>query len=337
MLPNRPWAAWSSGILICVFVMLLATVYERARPMSVDIMAMNDPQRIGMVTELTLRVHNSDSISQRPTFTVLSSFPFPVKWPVVGGPQKLPPGAVAEYTIESPTGAAIPTGDMIVARVNDVGSHAFGASTPILASLKDTPALTNARFDKWTFDFATGEPAPLGWSAQGMSSPLGTQLRIARAMVAGRHAMMFVLNGGQAGRWEGIRVDQDIRDDKRVSRLFADGFTALVYPTFASTPGFGPQSSGLTGNIFGIQVYADGRLLWIVFSNGDPSWTVDRDTAVTMVHTPLGQWSSIRIDLKKWYRRLGWSEPSEMVFSLFAGLAGGTSLTRWPAFGSISQ
>jgi hypothetical protein len=206
----------------------------------------------------------------------------------------------------------------------------------VLASLRDAPALVNPAFTRWMFDFATGQPTPLGWTAQGIRSPLETHLRIVHAMVAGHSAMMFNLDGGGGG-WEGIRVDQDIRDSKRVSRLFTGGFTALVYPTFASTPGLGAQSIGSAGNIFAIQIYAGGHVLWIVFSDGPPSWKVERDTVVMVLHAPLNQWSSHRVDIKTVYRRLGWSEPDEMLFSLFAGYVGGTSTTHWPAFGTISQ
>jgi len=173
MRTNRPWAPWILAVLTGALAVSLVAVYGRARPMSVEVMGMDDPERIGMVTEMTLRVHNSLAVDQHPIFTILSSFPFPVRWTVIRGPKELAPGSTAAYTIESPVDAAISTDDQIVARVNDIHAHVFGASVPIRASLKETPALVNPAFAKWRFDFATGQPVPLGWTAQGVGSPLG--------------------------------------------------------------------------------------------------------------------------------------------------------------------
>lgn len=110
-----------------------------------------------------------------------------------------------------------------------------------------------------------------------------------------------------------------------------------MYPTFTSTPGLRAQSTGPAGNIFAIQMYADGHVVWIVFSNGPPSWEVGRDAVVMVLHAPLNQWSSHRIDIATLYRRLGWSEPDEMLFSFVASCVAGTPNAHRPAFGAISQ
>ena len=335
MRSNRSTVGWASVGLVVALVIALDLLRNPVQAMSIEVMGAEDPEHIGLVTQMTVKVRNNGRGVSRPIFTVLSSFPFPVRWQPVSGPETLPPGATATYSIKSPADGAIPTGDEAVVRANDIHSHMFAASRPVRMLLENAPALVNAAFREWVFDGATGQPTPLGWTAEGLRSPIGANLRITRRAVAGRQAVAFVIDG-RAPEWEGIRIDQDISDAKRISRLLADGFAIAVYPTFGSTPGYGPLSAGEPGNVFGIQVYSGAHWLWILFSDRNAGWNVQPGAAVLSLYAPLGQWSSHRIDLGAAYRRLGWPEPDELVFSLLVGQTGGTRNAPPPAFGAVT-
>lgn len=324
-------AAWGGAILMTV---LIFAVLGRARPMSIDLLSADDPQHTGFVTRMTVRVHNSGHSYAQPKFTVISSFPFPVMWHVRTGPKHIPPGTTVTYTIESPADGGIPSGDEAIVRVNDAHSKVFGVSRPVEALLGNSPALLNSTLRAWTFNSATGQPAPIGWMTDGIRSPLGEKLRLVPATIAGHYGMRFV-NYGAAPRWEGIRVDQDVNDPQRVARLFQYGITVSVYPTFSSTHGYGPRSLGEPGNVFGIQLYADAQWLWIVFSDENDRWDAQRGAAVLTLHAPLHQWSSHYVDIRALYRRLSWAEPREMIFSFLVSWDGRTSAGLWPAFGPI--
>lgn len=322
--------------LVVVFAVAVGTLRDHGQPMSIEVVTLDDPEQIGRITQMTVKVHNNGARVSQPVFSVLSSFPYPVRWRSISGPQTLSPGVTATYTLKSPADGTIPIGDDTVVRVNDIHSRTFAASRPVRTTLENAPALVNAAFSEWLFDGATGQQEPLGWIVEGLRSPIGANLRITRATVVGRQAVAFRI-GSRVPGWRGIRMDQDISDSKRISRLFAVAFVIAVYPTFSSTPGYGPLSLGEPGNVFGIQVYADAHWLWILFSDRYEGWNIQPDAATLTLHAPLGQWSSHRIDLGAVYRRLGWSEPNEVIFSLLVGRIDGTRDVPAPAFGAFAM
>jgi hypothetical protein len=333
---------WIAGGATTLFALLLiglgANAYSNRLALVVDVVAMSDPEHIGFVTRMAVRIVNKGNDDVAPIFTVISSVPFPVRWQSVAGPSQLMPGSAALYQIDSPDETAIPVGDDVVVRVNDIHRHLFVASQPLKAVLPESPVIVNQRFDRWTGDPVTSEAEPLGWTVMGLArSRIGPTLRIARATVAGRQALAFRIGDESPSRaWQGIGVQQDINDPARVARLFAGGFTISVYPTFSYTAHDLPGSAGTPGDIIGIQIYADARLLWIMFSDADIGRRVQSSGAVVVLHAPLNRWSSHHIDLSAIYRSLGWQQPQEMTLSLIAGTSREAMSMSQPAFGEIT-
>lgn len=342
--PQPMWVARFSVVIVLALIMgfgVRAHGRGPGHPLNVEVVEMSDPLGVGIVTGMTLRVANYGTTDISPVYTTFSSSNglLPLEWRRRSGPMPLAPGSVGLYEIESSAETGIAVADDFVVRVGDARTHTVAASAPVRANLKAPLAIANPSFTWWVIDTGTGQPAPVGWTIVGITSPIGPHLRVADSMIAGRQALAFRFgDGGRVSRWQGIRVYQQIKGKEQVAELLDHGFTVSVYPTFNYTPGFTVTSKGQPGNALGIQTWTDGRLLWIVFSDEGAGWHIDPrhpSIAVVVLHSPLNHWAYHRIDLRAMYQRLHWAKPHDVVISLFATLRGG-SATPAPAFGQIS-
>lgn len=315
--------ARASVSLFCLLVVGLGAVsYRDARhpPMTVEILQMRDPQRIGKVMQVDIRLVNRSSVDITPVFAVPSATAVqPIEWRIVAGPTHVRPGATVVETLEAPVEAAAPLGENLVVIVRDAGLRVFASSAPAIARVADPVAVANPAFERWAFSASDGDVEPAGWVVAGLGSTrLGPHLRVRRATVAGRQALVLHLGRPPAGRWRGLSVQQYLREPERVHALFDRALTLSVYPTLSYTAGYGPRSVAKPGTAFGLMVYADGRWLWIVYSDVGTGWYVEPDAAVVVVRAPLHTWTVDRVDFSAIYRRLDWPLPQELIFGLFA-------------------
>lgn len=336
----QPLVAWLS-VLIALALMIDVGVRAVGRgpghPLAVRVVEMSDPLQVGAVTRMTIRVANQGTTNVTPVFATFSSsnLLFPLAWRRTSGPALLAPGMVGLYGIQPNAEAAIASDDDFVVQVGDARTHTYAASPTTRARLDPPPAIANPTFKWWVTDPATGQPAPFGWRTTSFAAALGPHFGIEHSVIAGRQALAFrITDGVRTPRWRAIRVDQNIKGTRELAALFDHGFSVSVYPTFNYTPGFVPAGKAQPGNAFGIQIIGDARLLWIVFSDTGAGWYVGCHYAIVVLRSPLNHWTDHRVDLPAVYRKLRWSPPHDVVFSLFAAGRSG-STTRGPAFGPI--
>lgn len=322
-------------VVLVVGLSLLSHGHGAGYPLTVDVIRMSDPQRLGVITNITVRVTNHGTTNIAPVFTTFSSLNslYPLAWRRKSGPVPLVPGSVGLYDIESSAGMGIDVDDELVVRVGDARSHILAASQPVAGSV-DIPPIVNSSFLWWVTDSGTGQLTPFGWHAVGITSPIGPHFGITRLTIEGRPALAFRFANGNAPVWQAVRVDQQIRSKRQTAALFDHGFAVSVYPTYNYTPGFAPLSEGQFGDALGIQITADARILWIVFADERTTWYMRPRDPVIVIQSPLNQWREHRIDLRALYQRLHWPIPQEADINLFATTR--AVPTALPAFGPIT-
>lgn len=330
------------SVLVVLLLMISVGVGAIARgpghPVAVQIVGMSDPSKVGVVTRISLRVTNHGTTAIAPVFATFSSSStqfYPISWRRTSGPVSLAPGAIGSYDVQPPPGTGIAVSDEFVVRMGDTRTHTYAVSPPTRGDLESRLALVNPGFTWWVTDPATGQPTPFGWQPTSFGGPLGPDLGVQHSIIAGRQALAFRISDGvRTPRWRAVRVDQNVNGTRQLAALVDNGLSVFVYPTFNYTQGFAPTGSAQPGNALGIQIIGDSRLLWILFSDTGAGWYVGRDYAVVVLRSPLNQWTHHRVDLRAMYRRLDWTTPHNVLFSLFAATRNGSTMPG-PAFGQI--
>lgn len=334
---GRRWVAKASLCLVA-FLLVGSGAYlygrEPGLPLRIELVATEDPHHIRAVTRMTIRLTNTGFVEIEPVFSVFSFQAYPTMWGVVRGPNRLSPRSAGVYELEADTlEKAIPINKDIVIRVNHAHGHLFTTSRAYRATIKELVALANPDLTEWILDPSTAQMRPFGWDITGIGGPVGEGLGVARATIAGRTALVFhVTHSARVQGWRGVHVRQGVEDPRAVARLFADGLSLWVYPTYdyAANPG------GWPFNVFGIEINADNRLLWVVFSDKGAGRYVLPNQTIVVLHAPVNVWSQHYINLRALYSTIEWTVPDRIEFVLLAGTTHERPGTFKAAFGAIS-
>lgn len=334
---RRRVARVSLGLAALLLLVPGAYLYGRqpGLPLRIDLVAMEDPLRVGAVTKMVVKLTNTGFTEIKPVISIFSSIPFPVIWPVASGPDRLSPRSIGVYVIEADVlEKAILPGQDIVVRVNHARGRLFATSRPFRTALKQRVLIANTTFTHWILDTATSRQKPFGWEVAPIGGRIGDDLNVARATVGGRQALAFQIHHrGKVPGWRGVHVRQRIEDPQAIARLFAGALSVWVYPTYD----YAINPAGWPLNVFGIEINDGDRLLWVVFSGKGAGRSALPNHTIVVLHAPLGQWSRHRIDLQALYRSVGWSRPERMTFMLLAATTHERPGTFAPAFGEITQ
>ncbi len=191
----------------------------------------------------------------------------------------------------------------------------LGSGSLLLGSRVEYPPIVNPRLRHLTFDPVSHALKPYGWETDLIVGPDDKALVrsdiVDRESCLGMHVTQDGANDGN--EWATIHVRQDIRG-RAARTLFERSFVVRVFPTFSYI-----QDAGHPRNVFGVEIYDNDNMLWVVFSDtNEGTYQVGRHRIV-VVNTPLNKWSDRRIDLGKLYESSNWDKPEMFSLTLLVG------------------
>ncbi len=191
----------------------------------------------------------------------------------------------------------------------------LGFGIALQGSSADYPPIINPRLRHLTIDPVSYMLKPYRWEVDLILGP-NDKAFIRSDIVAGESCLgMHVMQDGadDGYDWATVHVRQDIRG-RAVKTLFERTFTVRVFPTFSYI-----QDAGYPRNAFGLEIYDNDHMLWVIFSNTNEGTYQIGKHRIVVVGTPLNRWSDREIDLGMLYRSANWEEPTAFSFTLLVG------------------
>jgi len=245
----------------------------------------------GRVAGTTVEVTNTGSRTMAPRFAVQQAGSRPLPWVIASGPDTLPPGATARYTIRADRwfeGISRAGGQVVVTDAR--GDYTLRAllAVPADSAFADPDRIANGDFARWPRD---GD-APYGWELDAPQSQRGVALR---AIVDGRQALVLSARGTAS------------RATARLSQRVTVPSTFSIWVR--------PPAPALSGDRYGLELDDDRRVLTLFFGpvGAQPlsvPWADDgRVHAAVTLPAPPGAWSRYRIDVMALWAQRGWDLP----------------------------
>lgn len=275
---------------------------------NLELVDARDPTEIRQITELVIRVSNSGSQAIEPLFHGLhSDHQTHSYWRIESGPDQLPPGASAEYTIQPETATfGIPDGAQATIRLSD-GEQEPDATLSV-GSVNLTNRyenVLNPTFKWWNIhDLTSGNYEPFRWQ-QSVSNP-GEALQTLDKTDNGFRAAVSRVSR-DTGPWSMVGVLQQAPFQDYL-RIEATPETVLNRPTIHP-----PHPNG-------VEIGEGRHRVWIVFANIDERTRAIRSGELTYVLEFIpaepGQQVSVTVDLAEIYNQMGWKTPEPVTVNL---------------------